>query len=83
MYTNTAIANSSETDAVSSSVDSQFVPDPDVLITKTVTTSGTYKVGDNIGFNLKADNLGNNTLENVILTDSNATLTCTIPPGFL
>ena len=73
-FSNTATATSGAL-SVNSTVNSTF--NPSMALSKTVTSSGPYTLGDTIDYSIVATNNGNTTLHYVTVVDNNAdSITC-------
>ncbi len=70
-HTNTATADSEQTDPVDAEADVTVYRNPLLELTKTVTSSGPYDRGDTVTYSLVATNGGNTTLDEVSITESN------------
>ena len=70
-HTNTATADSEQTDPVDAEADVTVYRNPVLELTKTVTSSGPYDRGDVVTYSLVATNGGNTTLTDVSITESN------------
>lgn len=77
-YTNTASADSDQTEPVSDSTSVPINTTNAMSIKKTLTTTGAHNLGDTLNYSITVTNIGSATLTNVALADPNATLgTCT------
>ena len=81
-FTNTATADSDQTAPVDDSETVTFTQAPAMTVLKSVTSSGPYAVGGTITYDILVTNSGNVTLDNVTVTDPNATIgACYTCPG--
>ena len=77
-YTNTATADSDETDPVTDSVTVPANQSDLLSINKELLTSGPYEIGDILNYTITVSNLGSSALSNVIVSDPDAVIgTCT------
>jgi LPXTG-site transpeptidase (sortase) family protein len=74
LFSNTAYADSDETDPVEDTVDVPISQFPGLAVYKYEITSGIYAVGDMVDFEIVVQNTGNTTLTNVTVTDTGTEL---------
>jgi uncharacterized repeat protein (TIGR01451 family) len=74
-FSNTAIADSDETDPESDTIIVPILENPKLRVYKSVVTDPPYDVGDTVTYEIIALNVGNQVLHNVSITDAGSGIT--------
>jgi len=69
-HTNTATADSDETEPVDDEAEVPVYQDHSLELVKTVTSDGPYELGDTVSYSIVATNAGNTTLHDVVISES-------------